>query len=117
LASYNLAAPCEAWRAPAPVTAGAEGLGWGPLACYTSAGLGPEEPLVATTNIAKGVHVAARRRAVRPVRRTTTFTLLGATAAPAEGQSTQVPGHSVEGFLVSRGSRRDDRRGEHRREE
>jgi hypothetical protein len=31
-----------------------------------------------------------------------------------EGQSTQVPGHQVEGFLVSRGSVVDDRRGEHR---
>jgi hypothetical protein len=60
----------------------------------------------------QGGHVAPGRRAVRPVRRTTTFAPRGV-AAPTEGQSTQVPGQPAEGFLVSRGSCVGFRRGEH----
>jgi hypothetical protein len=63
----------------------------------------------------QGGYVAPGRRAVRPVRRTDTFAPSGA-KAPTEGQSTQVPGQPAEGLLVSRGSRRGDRRGEHQRE-
>jgi hypothetical protein len=59
----------------------------------------------------QGGHVAPGRRAVRPVRRATTFTPRGV-AAPTEGQSTQVPGQPAEGFLVSRGSCVGFRRGE-----
>ncbi len=101
---------------PRPGARAAVGVSAGPGRLLYFGRLGTEGPRAANAN-RQGVHVAARRRAVRPVRRTTTFPPPGAAAASTEGQSTQVPGRSAEGFLVSRGSRRDDRRGEHRRED
>ena len=56
----------------------------------------PGSPLRPT----QGVHVASGRRAVRPVRRTTTFAPPGAAVAPKEGQSIQVPGLRAEGLFV-----------------
>jgi hypothetical protein len=70
------------------------------FACYTSPARCRAAASSAMMN--KEFHVAPGRRLVRPVRRTTTFGSSGV-SAPTEGQSTQVPGHPVEGFFISRG--------------
>jgi hypothetical protein len=91
-------------RAPRPPPARPERppAGQSPLVYFP--GPGTEEPRRPESQQPQGVHVASGRRAVRPVRRTTTFAPPGATAAPTEEQSIQVPGLWAEGLLISRES-------------